>query len=157
MEKKSNCCCRQAQCSGEKHDWCERTTVKCGAFHQCADGLEVFFGPFRFHMFTLQSKAKISKRKGCFGMTLGHQCAKQHLILRALASLWLFCFRLETAKKNAAPGAGPTFQSSARARAMARRRSRAAGKDARHACPHRRRSAAETDEGHAHRSAPRRG
>src|SRR5258706_108885 len=70
MEKKSNCCCRQAQCSGEKHDWCERTTVKCGAFHQCADGLEVFFGPFRFHMFTLQSKAKSSKRKGCFGTTL---------------------------------------------------------------------------------------
>jgi hypothetical protein len=43
--------------SGDKHDWRKRPAINGGAFHQCPDGLEIFFGPIWIHVYTLQHKA----------------------------------------------------------------------------------------------------
>ena len=57
MKQKSDDGGRNAQRAGKQHDRRERAAVDGGAFHQRADGLQIFFGPIRFHgiYFALQS------------------------------------------------------------------------------------------------------
>ena len=91
MKQKPNCRRQDSHCACEQHDWRKRAAVNGGAFHQRADGFQVFFGPIGFHADTLHHKVISGKHKMPFLPSPRRQDTNSNLFLLRLRAFVLIC------------------------------------------------------------------